>query len=259
MTERLPDVDEEWVREAERLHRRYLMEIVEAYDLCPWAQRARTEGRTRISVVLEGEEQAVAPSISSLDRWALEGVEIGFIVFPRLRLDRLEFDRFVSHLRSSDAERHPLGKVPFALAAFHPEALPDVADPERLIPFLRRTPDPCVQAIQMATLERVRRGAPAGTQFIDVASLDAIVSEEAVVPSLRDRIARANLDTVRRAGVQALRSHLDAIQQDRVRTYRALEAREACLRESIIAESALGRGSTVPPAPASKPPTASRT
>lgn len=226
MIEQCSGVDEAWVREAERLHRRYLVEIVEAYDLCPWAQRARTEGRTRVSVVLEGEHQAVAPSVESLDRWALDGIEIGFLVFPRLGLGRIEFDRFVSRLRSSDAERHPLGKAPFALAAFHPDASPDVADPERLVPFLRRTPDPCVQAIQMAALERVRRGAPTGTQFVDVASLDAAVSEEAATPSLRDRIARANLETVRRVGVQALHSRFDAIQQDRARAYRALEARE---------------------------------
>lgn len=252
MSERCFSLDEEWVREAERLHCRYLVEIVEAYDLCPWAQRARTEGRTRVSVVLEGEDQAVAPSIGSLDRWALDGIEIGFIVFPRLGLGRIEFDRFVSRLRSSDAERHPLGNVPFALAAFHPEASPDVADPERLVPFLRRTPDPCVQAIQMTTLERVRRGTPAGTQFVDVASLEATVSEEAATPSLRDRIARTNLETVRRVGVQALRSGLDAIQEDRVRTYRALEAREAHVLGSAIMSTAR-RGSTVPPPPASKP------
>lgn len=222
-------VDEEWAREAERLHGRYVVEIVEAYDLCPWAQRARLEGRTRVSVVLEGEDQALAPSLGSLGRWGDDRIEIGFLVFPRLRLGRVEFDRFVAGLRSIDAERHPLGKAPFALAAFHPEAEADVGDHERLVPFLRRTPDPCVQAIRMAVLERVRRGTPGGTQFIDVASLDASLSEESATPSLRDRIARTNLETVRRVGVQALRSRLDAIQHDRARAYRALEAREARL------------------------------
>jgi len=220
-------LDEEWVREAERLHARYLIEVVEEYGLCPWAQRARLDGQTRVSVVLEADDAAVAASMRSLDGWAADGIEIGFLVFPRLRVGRLDFDRFVARLRDVDTERRPLGTPPFALAAFHPQAEPDMLRAERLVPFLRRTTDPCVQAVRMATLDRVRRGTPSGTQFVDVATLSGPLSEEGPPPPLRDRIAGANLETVKRAGVQVLSACFEAIESDRARTYRALEAREA--------------------------------
>ena len=219
--------DEEWVSEAERLHQRYLIEIVEAYDLCPWAQRARLGGQTRVAVLLAGEDDLVAQSLDALDGWNDDGIRIGFLVFPRVKLGRVEFNRFVAHLRSVDTDRCAIGSAPFALAAFHPDAEPDLADPERLVPFLRRTPDPCVQAVRMSALERVRRGTPGGTQFIDVASLEASLKAEAVTPPLRERIARANLDTVRREGVPAMRARFEAIQSDRAQTYRALSEREA--------------------------------
>jgi hypothetical protein len=229
-------LDEEWVREAERLHERYLIEVVEAFGLCPWAQRARLEGQTRTSIMLEAEGAAVGASMKTLDAWAAdEHIDIGFLVFPRLKLGRLEFDRFVAHLRAVDDERRPHGRAPFALAAFHPDAEPNMLHAERLVPFLRRTPDPCVQAVRMSTLDRVRRGTPSGTQFVDVATLDWSVSLGDTKP-LRERIAGANLETVRRAGVQVVSAHLDAIQSDRARTYRALEAREACDPPGVVVE-----------------------
>ena len=235
-------LDEEWVREAERLHGRYLIEVVEEYGLCPWAQRARLDGQTRVAVVLEADEAAVEASMKSLDRWADDGIEIGFLVFPRLRVGRLDFDRFVAHLRGVDAGRCPLGTPPYALAAFHPQAEPDMLRAERLVPFLRRTPDPCVQAVRMATLDRVRRGTPSGTQFVDVTTLNGPLSEEEPPPPLRDRIAGANLETVKRAGVQVLTACFEAIESDRARTYRALEMREAhdagtCANESTLLDT----------------------
>lgn len=159
--------------------------------------------------------------------WVDERMDVGFLIFPRVPLGRLEFDRFVARLRIVVAERDTSGSVPFALAAFHPDAAPDLHNPERLVPFLRQTPDPCVQAVRMAALDRVRRGTPAGTQFLDVASLDTSLSDQTAPTPLRDRIARANLETVRRAGVQALRARFEAIQDDRTRSYRALQNGEA--------------------------------
>jgi hypothetical protein len=220
-------VEEDWVREAERLHQRYLIEVVEAFGLCPWAQRARLAGRTRVSILLQPDERALVASMGILERWAHEQTEIGFLVFPRLPLGRHEFDRFVARLRSVDAERHGLGGAPFAMATFHPDAEPDLDEAERLVPFLRRTPDACVQAVSTVALERVRRGGLGGTQFVDIASIDTKLSDPPATEPLRDRIARTNLDTVRRAGVESLSARFDAIRRDRVRTYQLLEAREA--------------------------------
>ncbi|HEX4446201.1 MAG TPA: hypothetical protein VH044_05680, partial [Polyangiaceae bacterium] len=127
-------------------------------------------------------------------------------------------------LRDADSRRHDLGAVPFVFAAFHPEAEPDTADPERLIPFLRRTPDPTLQVLRASVLDSIRSGASQGTQFLDMASLEAVITGT-VQPPLRERIARANLATAERIGITALRARLDDIRRDRDETYRALAAR----------------------------------
>jgi hypothetical protein len=219
-------VAEDWVREAERLHERYLIEVVEAFGLCPWAQRARLSGNTRVSVLLEPDESALDASMDVLEQWTQEEIEIGFLVFPRLPLGRIEFDRFAARLRTVDVERHGLSGGRFAMATFHPDAEPNLNEAERLIPFLRRTPDACVQAVSMVALDRVRRGGPGGTQFVDMASLEAKPSGASATEPLRERIARANLETVRRAGVASLTGRFEAIRRDRARTYELLEARE---------------------------------
>lgn len=155
-----------------------------------------------------------------------ESPEVGFLLYPRLPLSRAEFDAFLARLQAAASERHPIGEAPFALAAFHPDAKLDLDSAERLIPFLRRSPDPCVQAVRMSVLHRVRAGTPQGTQFVDVANLAELLAGKAEL-SLRDRIARANLDVVRNLGASELASRFEEIQRDRQASYAALHAREA--------------------------------
>ena len=223
-------VEEDWVREAERLHDRYLIEVVEAFGLCPWAQRARLSGDARVAVLLQPDESALDASMDVLERWTDEQIQIGFLVYPRLPLGRTEFDCFAARLRTVDVERHGLSGGRFAMATFHPDAEPNLDEAERLIPFLRRTPDACIQAVSMEALDRVRRGGPGGTQFVDIASIQLCASGASVTAPLRERIARANLETVRREGVESLSGRFEAIRRDRARTYELLEARDASAR-----------------------------
>jgi hypothetical protein len=213
-----------WTREATRLHTRYSLEVVEACGFCPWALKARLEDRVRVAVLLEDDDALVDLSLAVIDSWAAEkDVEVGFLIYPRLPLPRVDFDRFTARVRSADTERYGLGEAPFAAAAFHPQAEPDVRHPERLIPFLRRTPDPCIQIVRTASLARVRGRAPDGTTFIDLAHFDPNLGED-VSPPLRERIARANFETVQRLGLDEVRGRLDAIRRDRETTYAALLA-----------------------------------
>lgn len=212
-----------WVREAARLHERYVIEIVEQFGLCPWATRARLGGRLRVEVSLQDEDTSLEPSLSFLDRWARdEGMEVGFLLFPRLSLARAEFDRFTALVRAASSKRHDLGAAPFAMVAFHPEASPSLEDAERLIPFLRRTPDPCIQVIRVAVLDRVRGTIPEGTQFVDVSLIEAAASGAAAEMSVRDRVCHTNLETAHRIGVDELRRRMDDIRRDRDATYRRL-------------------------------------
>jgi nucleotide-binding universal stress UspA family protein len=213
-----------WTREATRLHSRYLLEVVEACGFCPWALKARLTDRVRVAVLLEADDTLVEQSLVVIDSWvADEDVEVGFLIYPRLPLPRVEFDRFAARVRSADTGRYGLGEAPFAAAAFHPHAEPDVHHPERLVPFLRRTPDPCIQIVRTASLARVRGRAPDGTTFVDLAHFDPRLSED-VGPPLRERIARANFETVQRLGLDEVRGRLDAIRRDRDATYGALLA-----------------------------------
>jgi hypothetical protein len=216
-----------WTREATRLHRRYLLEVVEACGFCPWALKARLADRVRVAVLLDKDDARVEPSIAAIDSFtANDDVEVGFLIYPRLHIPRLDFDRFTARLRSADTDRYRLGEAPFAAAAFHPDAEPDVEHPERLVPFLRRTPDPCIQIVRTASLARVRAGTPEGTRFLDMAHFDAGLVAD-VAPPLRERIARANFETVQRLGLDEVRGRLDAIRRDRDATYGALLAGEA--------------------------------
>ncbi len=217
-----------WCLEAERLYRRYQLEIVEACGLCPWAERARVEGRFKTMILLE--EDGVGPASTDATSAAIDELvrdpqaEVAVFVFPRLRLGRLDFERYLGRVRIADGERHELGCIPYVMAAFHPDALPDASDPERMIPFLRRTPDPTIQLLRSDVLERVRSATPQGTQFVDINSLEALETDrKGPPPSLRQRIARANLATVERIGIGEMTRRMDAIVADRRATYRELE------------------------------------
>jgi hypothetical protein len=148
--------------------------------------------------------------------------EVVILIYPRFAKARSEFEHFVARLRDADARRHPLGEIPFVLAAFHPSASPDTTDPERLVPFLRRSPDPSIQLLASAVLDRIRDTAPQGTQFVDSSQLDMLIGPAPI--SLRDRIAKANLATVQGIGLDTFEERIRDILRDRDETYRALGA-----------------------------------
>jgi hypothetical protein len=217
--------DDDWAREAARLHGRYVREVVEPCGLCPWAERARVTSRTRDAVLLQRDATSLDATLAVLDGWGGdESVEVGFLIYPRMQLTRADFDAFTARVRDADSGRHALGEIPYVLAAFHPDALPDVTHAERLVPFLRRSPDACIQAIRASVLDRVRSGAPQGTQLVDVSSLEAALRYTVPPqPQLRERIARANLDTAQRMGIDELERRFAAIGRDRRETYRRLD------------------------------------
>jgi len=212
-------------REALRVYRRYMLEVVEGFDLCPWAASARRDGRVVESVILG--EKLADPSQSLAQLSALEPqpkTEIALFIYPDLELDRLSFESFVRTLRERDAARHELGEIPFAMAAFHPDARADTGDPERLIPFLRRTPDPTIQVVRLAALERVRGKSQEGTSFFDLANLAVLPLPRKEPVSLRQRIAQNNLETALKVGVAALEAVLADIRRDRDESYARLRA-----------------------------------
>jgi len=206
--------------EALRVYRRYAIEVVEGYTLCPWAAAARRDGHVVEAVILAENQGDPQQSLALLERLkAQPATDIALFIYPDLELDRLGFESFVRTLRERDAARHEVGMIPFAMAAFHPDARPDLNEPERLIPFLRRTPDPTIQVVRCAALDRVRGNSQEGTSFFDLADLGTLPLPQKEPISLRQRIAQANLDTALEAGVDVLEALFQDIRRDRDESY----------------------------------------
>ena len=173
-------------------------------------------------VLFDTDPAFVEPSVAVMAELALSAdVEVAFLIYPVLALGRLDFEAFAGHVRTADAATHRVGEIPFVSAAFHPEAEPDVSQAERLIPFLRRTPDPTIQLIRGSVLDHVRGPTPQGTQFIDMESHDMFAPKTpaVVTSSLRERIAKTNLSTALRLGVPEMSRRMDDIRRDRDEAY----------------------------------------
>jgi hypothetical protein len=205
-------------REVLRVNARYLDEVVERFGLCPWADRARREGQVSSWVFQQDSPEIFDASLAALSELARSPhVEVGLFLYPFLELARLDFEHFVRRLRVLETERHQVGTEPFAMAAFHPDAEPKLDDPERLIPYLRRSPYPTIQVIRLSALERVR-GGEEGTAFWDLELLRTPGFHQPSPAPLRERIARANLKTVLEVGISAFQAAVGEVLADRDRT-----------------------------------------
>jgi hypothetical protein len=204
--------------EAVRLNRRYVVEIVERFGLCPWAERARREGRVAEVVFDQTSAELFTPSLDRLLELEAEiATDVALFIYPRIGLERLEFEHFARRLRALDAERHAPRRIAFAIAAFHPDAEAVLATPDRLVPFLRRTPDPTLQVVRDSALSRVR-GDFHGTSYFGPEVLLASGVPAPPEPDIRERIARTNHETVTRLGVEALEAAFQDILRDRDET-----------------------------------------
>ncbi|HSC86554.1 MAG TPA: DUF1415 family protein [Polyangiaceae bacterium] len=232
MLETETTIDRRLVTEATRLCQRYVDEVVLAFDLCPWAAPSLRAKRVQITVITEHFSQRnewTAPALTATRRLAEASLheqnELVLLVFPRCTLGRLEFDGFLREVRAQmAAERPDGGEDPYALAAFHPDAPADSASPERLIPFLRRSPDPLLQAVRTSSLSRLESVHGAGTGFVGPEALLAIARGAPAHEPLRLRIARENLGTFEREGRAAFEAVFQDLQADRARIYGELDS-----------------------------------
>lgn len=219
----------ELIQESLRLYRRYQLELVEGAVLCPFAKRASDEGAVVPKVSLQAQRDPTPLLTWIRELQSRPQVEVALFICPRLDLERIEFEQFVAQcVRLDAAQRESLESAPFALAAFHPRATADTSRPERLIPYLRRTPDPTVQLVRVSALERVRKGDNDGTTFVDLSQVDWRALRQTAGVSLRQRIARTNLETIQRLGLAEMERRFQDILDDRRRTYDRLGETTHC-------------------------------
>jgi len=194
--------------EAEALARneRYLREFVEALELCPFARRCRESGRLARRVLRGGRPgQATAAVVRELEATTEEQVEVALLIYPELEGGLRALEELRDEVRRSLRLFH--------CVAFHPDLPMDLSDENRAVSFLRRSPDPTLQLVRIATLDRVRSGRPAGSVYLDPSKLgaDELRSLEAPL-SVSEQIARANLRTLRQHDAADLQRLLAAFQ-----------------------------------------------
>lgn len=196
--------------EALRLYERYQTELVERYSICPWAKNARLDGRTRAHVVTDSECD-LASLVPLLAHWSAEpSVDVAFVIAPRFEAGLEAFAEW-----SSAVGRATHGV--FVAASFHPDA----SETPGLVQFLRQTPDPTVQLVRRAMLERIRsQDAP---HYTDIFELDLRALEvDKPIRTVAASVFAHNAQLIEREGRAALQQIIDDIRQDRERTYAKL-------------------------------------
>ncbi len=201
------------VREVRRLLDRYLVEVVEHYDLCPWARTSGTGGEVAVEI-LWGQPTVEEWAAASARAFCSPAIRVAMLVAPQLALTRTE----LHDVRDRVAKRaETLG-----IAEFHPAATFDAQSPARLVPFLRRSPDPLLQCVPLALLDQVRGPPLTVDRSAQIAMLVKAGGIHAVKPPIADRIASANHARVSQAEFEA---RLASITADRDATYARLGIR----------------------------------
>jgi hypothetical protein len=211
--------DQRLETEALRVYHRYATEVVEPLGLCPWAKRARLEGRVARRAVLQ-QQPTTKDVLAHVDAVAADtGLDIGLLLFPRFDIDLNSFRRFVGAIRQADAERFPVGGAPLYMAEFHPSAPLDRGSPARLVSFIRRTPDPTIQLVRRTILDAAREREHSGTMYLDPQEL--LLGRLPPPPSmpLHERIAESNYQTIEDFGFDRLSEIMDDIRCDRDLAY----------------------------------------
>src|SRR5262245_33374739 len=137
--------------EVRRLLDRYLIEVVEAYDLCPWAKSARLAGEIGVDILWDtpAAEDFVAAARTLL---AVNSTRVAMVVAPELAADPAA----LRAIRGRGAALDPAA----GLAHFHPAGTPHPRTPAPPVPFPRRSAGPMLQPLPLGVADRVR-AAPA--------------------------------------------------------------------------------------------------
>ena len=194
---------------------RYLREFVDARQLCPYAKLCRESGKLLRQVIRRRED--ALPAIREIEALPADSVEVALLIFPEERADgeasARAFEAFCAGLRDRMFAAHP-GEAPFYAVAFHPDLPCDVQDAHRAVRFIRRSPDPTLQLVRASVLRSVRTARGGGSRYVDASRLSLEEAMALVSPlSLSERIAEANLATVRREGAERLAVQLDSLRQ----------------------------------------------
>jgi hypothetical protein len=186
-------------RAARGLLDRYLVEIVERFELCPWARPVRERGELRVEIL-------IAPAQEASDVIDPRAV-LGMVVLAASSITNSE----LVELRDAGMRRE------VAIAHFHPEGIGDLVTPARLVPCLRRSPDPMLQIVHWSALESARRAPPPPDRATQAQWLAGLGTPPP--PPITDVIELANHRTISAVGLAALEAATDELARARAIAY----------------------------------------
>ena len=185
-----------WAQDALARNDRYLLEFIEALNLCPFAKSCREDGKLHREFL--GMEALDAPLVvertTALAARPDGEVDVALFIFPKLKIEPRPWERFVSEVRR-EVEKQRGGPLAYFMVAFHPELQMDLANADRAVTFLRRSPDPTIQLVSSRATDRARDAAR------DPRELSRIIAE-------------AGLRAVQEAGPERLAALLAEIHRD---------------------------------------------
>ncbi len=189
----------------------YVKDLVEAHGVCPFAQPCREQGRLWRAISwlgTKGDWTRLLPLAEQLE--ALEApVEVALLLLPGLRHTPTQhIDRV--HQQFRDAYNSREGGVSYYVVPFHPSYPCNNSNPNSLVRYWRRSPDPCLQFVDIKTLNAVRHTNPRDEQSrVALRMLAQGQSAEDVLDSLRalrlrqgtsQRIAEQNFERFSEVG-----------------------------------------------------------
>lgn len=167
---------------------RFLVELVEAEGLCPYARATRLSGQLAREVLLgTPSAEALAERVAAHE--AEDGGQIVLLILPDFAGEARAFERLCEELRRVDAARRP---AVFAMAPFHPGSSYGTESPARLVGLFRRSPDPTIQLVRFSALDAVRRRAPDGKYFFDGSAAAWQAMQERPERGVSEQIAHDN-------------------------------------------------------------------
>ncbi|MCE9580149.1 MAG: DUF1415 domain-containing protein [Deltaproteobacteria bacterium] len=194
-------------RAARGLLDRYLVEIVERFELCPWARPARERGELHVEILVAPAHQA-ADVVAAIARIVDDPrASLGMVVFAASAMTNRE----LVELRDAGMRRD------VAIAHFHPDGQGDLVTPARLVPCLRRSPDPMLQVVRWSALEAARRVPPPPDR---ATQLQWLAGQGAPPPpSIVDAIEAANHRTISAVGLEGFEAAIAELARARAIAY----------------------------------------
>jgi len=216
------ELREAFISEVLRINLRYTMEVIEAFNLCPFAKHGRLSGKTEREVILQ-KNRDIQPTLSYIDYLEREKTDLEVIqlIYPLLVVTPQQFERFNSDIR--ETRRKSPKEVIFVHATFHPQYPYEPRTPDTLVAFFRRAPDPTIQLVRWSVLQTFKKNKAPDKYVIDPTKFDFTKPfVPPVVPeSVSDRIARENHELVLNQGPETLAQIIQSIQEDRTNSYRS--------------------------------------